>query len=218
MRISRHLLFTFLVFLSTCKLWGQYRASEWEDRDRWQKAEQIIEHMQLDKGMAVADLGCHEGYLTMKLAPVVGPEGRVYAVDVGKSKLDKLESRLKKQRIENVQTVLGSYDDPKLPMNSMDAVVILDAYHEMDHYREILAHLFRALKPGGRLVLVEPIAKEREDWSRDKQAGKHEISMRFALADLTEAGFNIQKKQDPFIDRPSKSDRMWMAVAVKPKN
>lgn len=168
--------------------------------------------------MSVADIGCHEGYLTMKLAPIVGNDGKVLAVDVEQEKLNKLDRRLKEQGIKNVQTVLGAYDNPKLPANSLDAVVILDAYHEMDDYEKILKHIYGALKPGGRLVLIEPIAKERLDWTRKKQAQKHEIALRFALLDLKAAGFTIKSKKDPFIDRPTKSDRMWMAVALKPKS
>ncbi len=168
--------------------------------------------------MSVADIGCHEGYLTMKLAPLVGVKGKVLAVDVEKYKLSKLDRRLKEQGIDQVTTVLGDFDNPKLPVNSLDAVVILDAYHEMDDYQKVLGHIFKALKPGGRLVLVEPIAKERMAWTRKKQADKHEIALRFALADLKAAGFSIKKQRDPFIERPSKDDRMWMAVALKPKS
>ncbi len=199
-------------------LLGQYRATDWADRDHWQNTEAILKSLDLSPGMAVADIGCHEGYLTMKLSPLVGDRGKVMAVDVEQYKLNKLARRLKQQNIVNVKTILGDYDDPKLPLNSLDAVVILDAYHEMDDYHKILKHVYRALKPGGRLVMVEPIAKSRLQWTRKEQVGKHEIAMRYVLTDLKKAGFAIRSKKDPFIHRPSKNDRMWIAVAVKPKS
>ncbi|MDH3710074.1 MAG: class I SAM-dependent methyltransferase [Cyclobacteriaceae bacterium] len=207
-----------ILLIQQSVLLGQYRATEWADRDHWQNTEVILKNLDLSPGMAVADIGCHEGYLTMKLSPVVGDRGKVMAVDVEQYKLNKLARRLKQQNIINVKTILGDYDDPKLPLNSLDAVVILDAYHEMDDYQKILKHVYRALKPGGRLVMVEPIAKSRLQWTRKKQAGKHEIAMRYVLTDLKQAGFAIRSKKDPFIDRPSKNDRMWIAVAVKPKS
>ncbi len=210
-------LIIFLLFISF-QLQAQYRSSEWKGRDKWQNTSEILKSLQLSSGMQVADIGCHEGYLTFKLAPIVGTQGMVYAVDVEQYKLDRLQRKLDDQDLNNVQAVLGDYDDPKLPANQLDAVVILDAYHEMDDYKEILSHVYQGLKPGGRLVLVEPIAKERVSWSRKRQADKHEIAMRYALEDLKSAGFIISKKRDPFIDRPSKNDRMWMTVALKPKN
>ena len=197
---------------------GQYRASEWEDRDSWQNPQTILNSLSLSPGMSVADIGCHEGYLSMKLSDVVGPTGKVLAVDVEQYKLSRLDRRLKDQKIKNVRTILGAYDNPKLPLNSLDAVVILDAYHEMDEYEKILEHVYRALKPGGRLVLVEPIADERVSWTRKQQEKKHEIAMRYALVDLRQSGFSIRSKKDPFIQRPSKNDRMWMVVALKPRS
>ena len=167
--------------------------------------------------MKVADIGCHEGYLTMKLAPLVGSDGLVYAVDIEKYKLNRLSKRLKDQSITNVQTVHGDPDDPKLPIGELDRVIMLDTYHEIDEHQKVLGHIFESLKPGGKLVLIEPIAEGRKSWSRKEQAEKHEIAIRYALDDLSASGFQVAEKLDPFIDRPSKSDQMWMLVAVRPE-
>jgi ubiquinone/menaquinone biosynthesis C-methylase UbiE len=193
-----------------------YKESAWAERDQWQRAPVLISHLKIKEGSSVADIGCHEGYMTFKLSRVVGSSGKVYAVDVEQSKLDHLKANSDKRKTLNIHPVKGEYDDPKLLSNSLDAIIILDTYHEMDDHDKILQHVLKALKPGGRFVLCEPIAEERRKASRSTQEGKHELGMNFALEDLRKAGFKILKQQDPFADRSKeKGDRMWLIVAMK---
>lgn len=193
-----------------------YTESAWADRDKWQKADELIRQLNIKSGSKVADVGSHEGYMTVKFAAVAGSAGKVLAVDVSRSKLDKLKEHLSKRNITNVALIKGDDDNPKLPPNSLDAVIILDTYHEMDDHDKILQHIKASLKSGGRLVLCEPIADERRKLGRKDQEAKHELSMNFALEDLQKAGFIILKQQDPFVDRSKeKGDKMWLIVAVK---
>lgn len=195
-----------------------YTETAWADRDRWQKADELIKQLNIKSGSQVADVGCHEGYMTTKLSMAVGANGKVYAVDVEQAKLDKLAANLEKRNLTNVQIIKGDYDNPKLPLNTLDAVIILDTYHEMDDHDEILQHIKSALKPNGRIIMCEAIAAERRDASRSDQERKHELGMNFALEDLKKAGFTILKQQDPFVDRTKeKSDKMWLIVALKGK-
>lgn len=188
-----------------------YTESTWTDRDRWQKADELIRQLNLRPDSHVADVGCHQGYMTVKLASVAA---KVYAVDVEQPKLDKLKNILTKRNISNVTLIKGDYDNPKLPANTLDAVIILDTYHEMDDHDEMLQHIKSALKPGGRLVLCEAIAEGRRESSREDQERKHELGMSFALDDLRKAGFTIIKQEDPFVDRTKeKGDKMWLIVA-----
>jgi len=190
-----------------------YTESTWTDRDRWQKADELIRQLNLKSDSHVADVGCHQGYMTVKLASIAA---KVYAVDVEQPKLDKLKNILTKRNISNVTLIKGDYDNPKLPANTLDAVIILDTYHEMDDHDEILQHIKSALKPGGRLVLCEAIAEGRRESSREDQERKHELGMSFALDDLRKAGFTIIKQEDPFVDRTKeKGDKMWLIVARK---
>ena len=117
--------FAFLVLVSCHAASAQYKATEWDERDKWQKTATILKHLDLQPSMNVADIGCHEGYLTMKISPQV-PEGKVYAVDIENYKLKKLNKRLKDEFITNVLTIHGAPDDPKLPVGSLDRVIILD--------------------------------------------------------------------------------------------
>lgn len=193
-----------------------YSESAWVDRDRWQKASEIIRQLTLVPGSQVADIGCHEGYMTVKLSAIVGEKGRVYAVDIEDRKLDQLKENLQKRSIVNVEVIKGELNNPLLPANSLDAVVILDSYHEMDAHDEILQHIKKALKPGGRLVLCEAIAEARRGSSRAEQERKHELGMEYALEDIRKAGLAVVKRQDPFADRTAeKGDKMWIIVAKK---
>jgi cyclopropane fatty-acyl-phospholipid synthase-like methyltransferase len=215
----KSLSFIFILFLVTPAFsqsdgyLNVYKESEWKARDAWQKADEIIKKMKLNKTSTVADIGCHEGYMTFKLSNVAS---KVYAVDVDQSKLDKLKKHISDRKVSNVDVVKGDYDNPKLPGNTLDAVVILDTYHEMDDHDKILQHIMTSLKKGGRLVICEPIAASRRGEARADQERKHELEMKFALEDLAKAGFTIQEKTDPFVDREKvKGDKMWLIVAIK---
>jgi len=191
-----------------------YKESAWIERDAWQKPTELIKQLNIKKGSAIADIGCHEGYMTFKLSKEVGEQGKVYAVDVEQSKLDRLKAHIDQRKVSNITLIKGEYDNPQLPLSSLDAIIILDTYHEMDDHDKILQHIKSALKPGGRLVLCEPIADERKNLSRADQERKHELGMNYALDDLQRAGFKILIKQDPFADREKiKGDKMWLIVA-----
>jgi len=192
-----------------------YRESAWEQRDMWQRAADIISKLKLISASKVADVGCHEGYFTIKLAGIV-KSGKVYAVDISKSKVEKLQEHLAERDIRNVEVILGKEDNPTLPENTLDAVLIVDTYHEMDHHASILQHIKNALKPGGRLLLCEPISEERKVLGREDQERKHELGMSFAVEDLKNAGFKITFRQEAFIDLvKEKGDKMWVIVCEK---
>lgn len=192
-----------------------YRESAWKERDSWQRPDDLIALLKIGNGSQVADVGCHEGYMTVKLAAIAGETGKVYAVDVDQSKLSLLQNHLEQRSIKNVNVIKGDYDDPKLPADKLDAVVILDTYHEMDDHDKILQKIKIALKKGGRLLLCEPIAGDRRKLTRPEQEQKHELGINFALDDLTKAGYTILYQKDPYVDRTkAKGDKMWVIVAV----
>jgi ubiquinone/menaquinone biosynthesis C-methylase UbiE len=192
-----------------------YKESAWKQRDSWQRATDIIGKLKLIESSKVADVGCHEGYFTIKLANLV-KSGKVYAVDVSKSKVEKLQEHLDKRNLNNVEVILGKHDDPGLPANALDAVLIVDTYHEMEHHDKILQQVKTALKAGGRLLLCEPISDARKTLARAEQERKHELGMSYALDDLRKAGFKITFQQESFIDRvKEKGDKMWIIVCEK---
>lgn len=193
-----------------------YSQHAWTQRDEWQKAGELIALLRISEGSRVADIGSHEGYMTFKLAIEVGKRGTVYAVDLDQGKLDKLRKRADEYQISQIRAIKGQHDNPHLPPNLLDAVLILDTFHEMDKPAEILQHVKTALKTGGRLLICEPIADARRELSRGEQEKKHELALRFAIDDLKKAGFKIVHQKDRFINRTKeKGDWMWVVVAEK---
>ena len=216
----KYYFFLFLYLLATNLIaqdpWKDiYRESAWEQRDTWQRPADIISMLNLTSTSKVADVGSHEGYFSIKLAQAVR-SGKVYAVDISKSKVEKLQEHLANRDIRNVEVILGKENDPGLPENTLDAVLIVDTYHEMDHHTTILKHIKTALKPGGRLLLCEPISDERKALPRGDQEKKHELGINFAITDLRTAGFKIIFQQESFIDRvKEKGDKMWVIICEK---
>ena len=193
-----------------------YTEEAWSERDQWQRPDDIIKQLDLIAGSKVADIGSHEGYMTVKLSKAVGTSGKVYAVDVKQAKLDELKVHIKERGIENVVAIKGDNDNPHLIPNTLNGALIIDTYHEMDYHDEMLRHIKLALKTGGKLVICEPIAADRKELSRSEQERKHEVGMNYVLEDLEKAGFRIIFKQDPYIDRKKiKGDKMWIIVAQK---
>ena len=193
-----------------------YREYFWEERDKWQRAADYLHYLGAKAGAHIADIGCHEGYMTVKLSTAVGKNGKVYAVDIEDEKLSTLRENLRKRSITNVQVIKGDYDDPKLPANQLDAVLILDTYHEMDSYQKILAHIEKALKPGGILVISESISDSRRNQTRSQQHERHEIGMNFVLKDLEQTNFSVIHQEDPFVDREAEEgDKLWIIVCKK---
>ncbi len=114
---------------------------------------------QVKPGDVIADIGAGSGYISFRLAPLV-PQGNVYAVDIQPEMLALIQAKQKKNRIENVQTVLGTLTNPKLPQESVDWVLLVDAYHEFSNPYEMMLNITQALKPTGKLVLVEYRAED----------------------------------------------------------
>jgi len=126
------------------------------DREAWQKPDQVMDALHVAEGTTVADLGAGGGWFTMRLARRVGRHGRVYAVDVQRLMIEAIERRVEREGLtNNVTAVLGEYADPKLPSNAIDAVLIVDAFHEMEDPVLLLKNVSRTLRPQGRIGIID---------------------------------------------------------------
>ncbi len=167
----------------------------WQGTPWLERAERIEEEapdaaldvLKVPRGATVADVGAGSGYITMRLANRVGPTGRVYANDIQPEMLQILQRRLDRAHVTNVVLVQGALDDPRLPAATMDLEMMVDVYHELSHPQEMLRGLRTALKPDGRLVLLE---YRKEDPSIPIKPD-HKMSVREAKIEVEAEGFSL---------------------------
>ena len=142
-----------------------HQAADWLERPerfREERPDLLIAELDVKAGMTVADVGAGTGYHVERIAPLVGKQGRVMAVDIQPEMLAMLDKRLKRLGISNVVPVLGTIRDPKLVANSIDLIMMVDVYHEFDHPAEMMTKMVAALKSGGRLAFVEFKAEDAQ--------------------------------------------------------
>jgi precorrin-6B methylase 2 len=135
-----------------------YHGAPWLNRPQREEEERLsklIELLDLKPGSTAADIGAGSGVLTERLARAVGPKGRVYAVDIQDEMLALIRERMKQEKLDNVEPVQGSLTSPKLKQDSIDLMLLVDVYHEFSRPYEMTQAMAEALKPGGRIVLVE---------------------------------------------------------------
>ena len=136
--------------------------ASWLDRPERESEERpslLLRNLGLKPGDVVADIGAGTGYFSFRIAPLV-PQGKVIAVDIQPEMLGMIEAKQRANGIHNVEPLLGAIDDPKLAPASVDLVLMVDVYHELSHPREMMTAIVRALKPGGRVALVEYRAED----------------------------------------------------------
>lgn len=213
---SRVITISFLaILLNIPDVKSQYVESEWKDRDKWMQVTEIFQMAGIQTGNNVADLGCHEGYMSFHLADFIGENGKVYSVDVREDRLKDLDEIAATRGIGNIQTILGDYDDPKLQENTMDVVFIIDAYHEMNDYKQILEHVKKALKPNGRILILEKLKRHMIGKSREDQIKAHTISPQYVERELKDAGFVVTLLRNDlgyWEENPDK--KIWAIVGV----
>ena len=167
-----------------------YLGADWLDRsERVQEEEPdvALDALKLAAGATVADVGAGSGYMTVKMAKRVGPTGKVYANDIQPQMLSMLKQRLDREKLANVELVLGAFDDPKLPANALDLILMVDVYHEFSQPQQMLRRMRESLKPGGRLVLLE---YRKEDPSIPIRPD-HKMSVAEAKMEVEAEGFTL---------------------------
>lgn len=196
-----------LLALSTLGAW--HLAAQRDDdakRDTWQRPEEVMDLLGLREGSAAADIGCGEGYFVIHLARRVGGAGAAYAVDVDDDALDKLRKKAERAQLAQIHIVHSKSDDPQLPANSLDAVLIVNAYHEMREYDAMLRAIHAALKPGGRLAIIDAPGDSRDP--RKNGYNDHTIAPKLVREDAERNGFRFRSEERGF-DRPESSRRHW---------
>jgi len=164
------------------------------DRDLWQRPDQIMDAMGIADASVVADVGAGSGWFTIRLARRVGPRGLVYAEDVQPEMINAITRRVQREGLTNVRAVRGQNSDPGLPQGSLDAVLVVDAYHEVEDRVTMLSNLARALKPQGRLGVVD----FKLDGTGPGPLPEERVSPDVVVQDAAKAGLRLVR-QEPFL-------------------
>jgi ubiquinone/menaquinone biosynthesis C-methylase UbiE len=159
------------------------------EREAEEQPDTAIDALGIAKGSIVADVGAGAGYMTWRLAERVGSSGKVYANDISPKMLDLLRANIEARHLVNVEPVLGAVDDPKLPRNALDLVMMVDVYHEFSEPQKMLHHMRDSLKNDGRMVLLEYRAEDPNVPIRPE----HKMTVSMAKAEIEPEGFRLEK-------------------------
>jgi ubiquinone/menaquinone biosynthesis C-methylase UbiE len=159
------------------------------ERIQEEQPDRMLAALDIKKGSVVADIGAGVGYHVWRLADIVGPKGKVIGEDIQEGMIQLLKKNIDDRKLRNVETILGTPTDPKLPPNSLDLVLMVDVYHEFSDPVIMMKHIQTALKPDGRVVLVE---FRKEDPSVPIQP-LHKMSVQDVRSELEPLGFKFQR-------------------------
>ena len=171
-----------------------YWAKVFDDpkRDTWQKPAELVAALQIPAGATVADLGAGTGYFERYLSQAVGPNGGVLAIEVEPRLVVYLRDRAEREQLANVTPILASLDNPRLPPAGVDLILVADTYHHLDHRRAYLPLLIRALRPGGRIAVVDwkpgPLPEGPEP--------SHKLAAEKVIAEMQDAGLTLAAQPD----------------------
>ncbi len=172
-----------------------YSQAPWlvrESRQREEDCRTMLAALNIQPGQTVCDMGCGNGFYTLKLAKMVGEKGEVLAVDIQPQMLQMLKRRAKADGLANIRPILGSTVDPNLPEGKVDLILCVDVYHEFSNPEEMLAAMRKSLKPHGRLVLVE----FRSEDPKVPIQPLHKMSKEQILNELPPNGFKLVEQFD----------------------
>lgn len=158
------------------------------ERDAYQRPHEVIQALQLKAGEVIADIGAGSGYFTFRLAQHVGPNGRIYAVDIEPEMIRHVSRRARELQIMNVAPILADPDDPLLPGNSFDRVFICNTWHHIESQHQYLELLKKALRPEGQVVMI--------DFKKEELPVGPPLEMKIRREDLVEqmesSGFRLE--------------------------
>ncbi len=157
------------------------------EREREEEPDRLVSSLRIPRGATVIDLGAGVGYFTWRLAERVGPSGKVLAVEIQQEMLDMLTANIQKRGIRNVETILSAQEESRLPAGVADLVLLVDVYHELAYPARTMGEVRRALKPDGRLVVVE--YRKEEPWIPIHPL--HKMTVEEVRHEIEPAGFDF---------------------------
>jgi ubiquinone/menaquinone biosynthesis C-methylase UbiE len=163
-------------------------------RDQRLQIKRVMEILDIAPGKTVADIGAGSGWFTVRAARRVDESGTVYAVDINPEAVTYINNRAKKEKLQNVKTVLSTPDDPKLPASAVDAVLLLKTYHEIAQPVTLLRNLRASLRPGAKVGVID----------RNGNGEDHGVNSDVVIREAAEAGYKLLARYD-FV-KPDKMD------------
>jgi SAM-dependent methyltransferase len=160
---------------------GDLSIFEYPDRDKKLQIDRVMDLLGITTGKNVADIGAGSGWFTVRAARRVGPTGAVLAEDINPLAIEYIGKRVVKENLENVRTVLGAPDDPRLPAGSVDAVLMLKVYHEIAHPVPMMKVLQRALRPGAKVGIID----------RNGNGANHGLNHDVVVKEMADAGYKL---------------------------
>lgn len=165
---------------------GDLSIFETPGREQRLHLDRVMDILGLAPGKSVADIGAGSGWFTVRAAQRVAPLGTVYAIDINPDAIQYIDQRIKKESLKNVKTILSTPDDPKLPKESVDAVLLLKTYHEVADPVALLEHLRPALRPGARVGVID----------KNGNAANHGLSQKIVIEEAARAGCHLVANHD----------------------
>ena len=172
-------------------------------RDERLQIRRVMDILGIAPGKHVADIGAGSGWFTVRAARRVGTGGLVYAVDINREAIRYIDERVQKEQLKNVQTILSSADDPTLPANSLDAVLLLKTYHEVSHPVVLLGNLRAALRAGAKVGVID----------RNGNGEDHGVGKEVVIREANQAGYGLAAQYD-FV-KPDKMDYFLVFTAER---
>jgi len=165
---------------------GDLSVFESPGRDKRLQIDRVMDLLEIVPGKGVADIGAGSGWFTTRAARRVGRDGMVYAVDINPEAIRYINRRVHKESLSNVKTILSKADDPLLPKDSVDAVLLLKTYHEVSDPLSLLEHLRPAMKPGARLGIID----------RNGTGTDHGVNRDIVVDEVAQAGYRLLQTYD----------------------
>ena len=179
----------------------------------WQRPQEVMDALGITVGTVVADVGSGDGYFSFHLAERVGAAGHVYAVDIDQGALKKLREKAEKEKLGQIEIIVGAADDPRLAAESVEVALIVNAYHEMRDYDAMLAALHRALKPGGRLAIIEGAIDGGQ--KRESYFDRHRVPKEVVREEAERHGFVFLREEKGFT-RTHDSKQFYFLIFTRP--
>ncbi len=182
---------------------GDLSIFETPGRDERLHIDRVMDTLAIAPGKSVADVGAGSGWFTVRASKRVGSSGQVYAVDINPAAIRHIDERIQNEQLNNIKAILGKADNPELPPNSVDAVLLLKTYHEVAEPVALLRNLRTALKPGARVGIID----------RDGNGEDHGVNKNVVLHEADEAGYRLLEERDNLV----KDDKMdyFLVLGVK---